>query len=116
MVKNESQCIDYNGTYAGDGTSCDDEPAHCAEEVWGACCLGGECAGLTDWECANSGGSFYENVGCNEDPCAPATGACCFGIGTNECSCQHRAMTCDGEYMGDDTDCSVNYCMSDYGA
>ena len=26
MVKDEAQCIDYNGTYAGDGTSCDDKP------------------------------------------------------------------------------------------
>jgi hypothetical protein len=112
MVKDEAQCIDYNGTYAGDGTSCDDKPPHCEEEVWGACCMGEECADLTDWECGNSGGSFYADVFCNEFFCLAPEAACCIG---DECIVSTEA-DCDGEYMGDGTDCSVNYCVSDNGA
>ena len=62
--------------------------------------MGEECADLTDWECGNSGGSFYADVFCNEDPCAPETGACCIG---DECIVSTEA-DCDGEYMGDGTE------------
>jgi len=53
VLTTRPQCTAMQGTYAGDGTRCN-QPNICA----GACCLDDGCAVLTRDECLNQGGTF----------------------------------------------------------
>lgn len=75
-IVNEAACLDGDGTYLGDGTTCDGWP--CGGSPAGACCLGVDCLDSNANACATLGGSFAgEGSTCAQGPCDPVEGDTC---------------------------------------
>ncbi len=103
-LRSEAECINANGFYWGNGTSC--TPGICN----GACCLpDGTCSQLSQSQCAANSGSFKGvSVACTAGLCR---GACCLPNGgcansqsPNECA------AAGGAYKGDGTNCASVSC------
>ena len=62
----EHQCDDYGGEWFGPDTSC--QIIDCIDPT-GACCYENDCQVLSQWECDNQDGFFYEEQEC--DICSP---------------------------------------------
>ncbi len=96
-----------NGTYEGDGSSC--EPNPCPQPiVLGACCaIDGGCLLVAQADCSGT----YQGDGtvCDPNPCPQpiVLGACCAGNGG--CTLTRR-VDCTGSYQGDNTVCVPNPC------
>ncbi|UCE60794.1 MAG: hypothetical protein JSU63_03395 [Phycisphaerales bacterium] len=79
----EAVCFAADGLYQGDFTSC--AQIICPEPTDGACCVGGQCIGVTDeLACIEQGGLWYAGEDCATITC-PQYGACCLNgecIGT----------------------------------
>ncbi len=112
-VTTEAACA---GTYAGDGTTCEDVVC---EQPTQACCFEetGGCLDLTESDC-NLVGGIPGGVGttCATHVCFPV-GACCLpdgscadGLTPDECAAMN------GAFQGDGTDCASTTCPEPQGA
>ncbi len=104
-----AQCVDADGVYQGDGTTCVPDP--CGGTPVGACCLdAGGCAVQSDSDCLGNGGFWLgEGTNCSPNPCL--FGACC---NPGDGSCE---MTLAGDcpeppfiYLGAGSSCTPNPC------
>lgn len=73
-------CVGQGGTFQGLGSTC--ATAQCAADPTGACCLTDMCVVLTDMQCMQQGGVFWQDVACNAVVCPHQFGACCLPTGT----------------------------------
>ena len=110
----EESCYALGGTDWEEGGSCpgtceavvDEECIVCDETR--VCCLGGLCRlVLSEEECENAGGTFYEEYAACEqvDCCIDTTGACCFSDGCEEVGPQTCAGA-GGIFQGVSSRCS----------
>ena len=120
----EESCYALGGTDWEEGGSCpgtcaavvDEECIVCDETR--VCCLGGLCRlVLSEEECENAGGTFYEEYAACEqvDCCIDTTGACCFPDGCEEVGPQTCAGA-GGIFQGIASRCtdpSIECCIDD---
>ena len=98
----ESTCSAGNGTWMGEGTTC--ESNTCADPE-GACCINNVCNVLTESDCGNAGGSYAgDGSDCATTGCTE--GACCMDT---DCSITLQ-IDCAGNWYGDNTNCTDVTC------
>jgi hypothetical protein len=95
-------CVSVSGTYAGDGTDCDDDVC-----VQGACCMpNGQCLENFGFECAAIGGDFLgPGSTCDPNPCPQPQGACCFDLTCVPDQTEDNCSAAGGAWGGAWTDC-----------
>lgn len=87
-ISNEDDCNFLFGTYAGDGTTCEDSADFC---VKGACCDvfrpgTDNCVVRTQLDCRAEQGAYYQGAGTNcDDQTVCTVGSCCPATGFDDC-------------------------------
>lgn len=106
----QPQCQNLEGTWLGDGTSC--EMNDCD---FGACCLESGCQDMSRGTCRLQGGTFFVGESCANNPCSPGDlmGACCASQSPTSFCYQDTQANCEGAgrfFAGVNLPCSPNPC------
>lgn len=113
-IMTEDECDSYEGSYQGDGTTC--EPNPCLPPV-GACCYSeGVCLVMTEFSCIYyfEGTYMGDGTGCDPNPCElpPVEGACCFDGGYCLYLAQIDCESQQGIFQGPLVPCDPNPCVT----
>ncbi len=107
MLTNALDCANTNGTYWGNGTTCEDPEVECL--AYGACCAGSYCLELEEADCSTEPGfSWTAGVRCDPSPCP---GACCDESDACQVLTQAEcAVIPNSVYAGNGIPCEFNTC------
>ena len=102
-------CLSAGGNWIGAGTQCLSDTC-AAFGSFGACCYGTSCAQTTQAACAANGGVFVGGA-CNPCHVPPGggNGACC----TQGACTIGPQWSCNGQWMGQGTDCHHTTCFTE---
>jgi hypothetical protein len=112
-----SDCVEFSGTYMGDGSSCNSDGT-CYNA--GACCIDAfQCLVMLEQECVLSNGTYMgDGSFCNADGSCYNAGACCIDDnGASQCAITllNECIDSGGSYAGDGTVCLPDWsCPEDY--
>ncbi|MDG2200439.1 MAG: hypothetical protein P8K80_04590, partial [Phycisphaerales bacterium] len=110
-VDYQVHCLLLGGYYAGPYTDC--KTTECgAEDAFGACCIGGNCAFIRASACDDLAGQWQGDfVTCQSSSCTPPPpfGACCYGGSCTELT-EEVCNDLMGDWRGADTACIEEDC------
>lgn len=82
LVMNDVSCASQNGSYLGDGTTC--QPNNCPPPVGACCFVTGICEILPQAACQDGLWLGFGSVCTPVNPCEQPSGSCCYSDGTCE--------------------------------